>query len=491
MSHHWSQRLFAGPSHPNTAPRRFPRIHLLLPVATLAMTLAGCAGAPLPKLDTRPPEHWRHATGTSARAPADLHDWWKAFHDPLLDQLVDQALKANPDVGIARERLLAERALYGSRQAPARPSLRIHTDDPIDPDASASYFVIGFDATWELGLFGRGQALDRVAGGRLGEAEAALSDARVTLVAEVARELIRLRAAQREQTLRQAVLRVRKQRLTLVETRHRLKLADTTDLARARAAVADARAELAGPTADADAAAQRLAMLLGRTEPDPAWLKPAPVPALGPHGPLAAPAELLHARPEIAAARARVLEAAGELGIAHADRFPRIGLGASLLWSTNIATYKRHGSTHGIGTIGPLIDIPLFDWGMREAREHAQSHQLKAAALAYRKAVLAGVAEVETALGNLQQQRQREHAGEQAVQAWQQAVQAQHVRRQLGLASDLDGTEVTLSRLQAELGLTAARSDRDVAYVALYKALGGAPPLTAGDDVAPTGTEAR
>lgn len=475
-----------------TPPPSYRRLRLLAGSLLLTVGLAGCVAAPLPKLDHRLPAHWRHAAAqAAARPPLDLHGWWKAFGDPQLNRLVDQALAANLDVAQAQQRLLAERALYGARQAPNRPHLRVRTDDPIDPDASASYFVIGFDATWELGLFGRGTANQRVAAGDLREADATLRAARVSLVAEVVRDWIELRAAQQRERLREQIVQAQRHHQRLLATRVHLKLAAPAALAQARAAVAEARADLAAPRADADAAAQRLALLLGRSEPEPAWLHPGRLPQLGATGPLGAPAELLRSRPGIALAEARVLQAAGELNLAHSDLFPHIGLGASVLWSTNIATYRRRGGTNQIGTVGPLIDIPLFDWGMRLAREHAQAHRLKAAVLAYRKAVLEGVADVETALGNLQQQRQRETALDAAVAAWKQAAAAQATQQRLGLSSALDGSALRVQRSHSALQLIDARSQRDIAYVALFKALGGAPPPPAADDRPPARGAAR
>lgn len=472
-----------------------PRLHMrprhVIVLALLGL-LAGCFNNPLPHLDRGVPAQWRNAPDVPARPPLDLHAWWKAFHDPLLDHLVDQALRNNPDVAIATEHLRAARALYGVRQSTLRPQLKIRTDNPIDPDASASYFVIGFDATWELGLFGRSQAVDRVAAGHLGEAVATLRGARVSLVAEVARDLVRLRTAQRREQLAKAILAAQQEQARLVRTRVHLKLADRNDLAQAEAAVADARATLAEPRMQANEAAQQLALLLGRDEPDPSWLKPAPVPQLGPQGPVAAPAQLLRSRPGIAQAEARVIEAAGQLGIARADLYPRIGLGATTLWSTNIANYRHNQGTNEIGTAGPLISMPLFDWGLRQAHKHAQGHLLKVAVLAYRKAVLTGVAEVETDLGNLQQLRERELASIEACKAWQSAGHAQATRRRLGLASDLDGVTVSVGQARAEQALASARSDRDMAFIALYKALGGAPPLPERDDSAATAaTDAR
>ncbi len=464
----------------------FPRT--LLPIASLSclFLLGGCLDNRMPRLDRNVPTHWRHAAAaTPARPPVDLHDWWKAFHDPQLEQLVDQALKHNPDVAIATEHLRAARALYGTRMAQLRPQLQLRTDNPIDPDATSSYFLIGFDASWELGLFGRGQAVDRVASGRYREAVENLRAVRVSLVAEVVRNVIQLRAAQRQEHLLDAIVKVRERQVELLRTRARLELSDRADLAAAQAELAQAQAALSGPRIDADHAAQRLALLLGRNEPQPAWLQPAPLPQLGPHGPVVAPAELLRTRPGIALAEARVIEAAGHLGIARADLYPHIGLGASLVWSLNINRYRRHGGageSNDIGTAGPLISVPLFDWGLRQSRKHAQGHLLKAAVLAYRKAVLTGVTEVETALGSLTQLRQREAASEAACASWKQSADLQRTRRRLGLASDLDSADIHIGQARAQMALTDARMQRDMAYIALYKALGGAPPLPARDD---------
>lgn len=446
-----------------------------------AAALDGCGTtAPLPALDSGPPIHWRHLTGAPENPPVDLFGWWKAFNDPLLDNLVEQALTANPNVNMALERLLGERALYGRRQAPNLPQLNVRTSDQIDPDASASYFVVGFDATWELGLFGRARAVDRIAAGQLGDAAASLQEARVSLVAEVVRTYIELRAAQQSEKLLADAVDARRRLARLEDVRIRLKLDPPAERWRADADVSEALARLGDPRAAADRAAQSLALLLGHAEPDAAWLKPGKLPILGSPGPIVAPSGLLRTRPEIVQAESRVLSAAGELGIAHADLYPRLGLGASLLWSTNIATNRRLGGTDSIGALGPQIDIPLFDWGMRKARENAKSHDLRAAVLAYRQAVLSAVAEVENALGNLQQQQSLAQAREQASTDSQNILDTQRTRRQLGLASEIDLAEGELSNLEAKLQLVAAYRDGDIAYLALYKALGGAPPLDAG-----------
>ena len=308
----------------------------------------------------------------------------------------------------AVERLRAQRALYAKADAPFLPSLHLRTDDPVDPDAVASYFTVGFDAQWELGLFGRRQAAQRNAQASLDTAQAELRQAQVSLVAEVVRNWIDLRSAQDTVRLLQRIEDAQRRTLDWTRVRTRLKLAPPSALDQARAALARTDADLSLPRQQATAAAQRLALLLGQSEPDPTWLEQRDT-ATGRACHRSTPADLLRTRPEIAQAEARVLQAAADLGIARAAMFPDIGIGGSLIWSASTLTHKE-SEINAIGSVGPVIDIPLFDWGLRQARAHARSHQLKASVLAYRKAVLEGVAEVETALGNLAQQRRREQA---------------------------------------------------------------------------------
>jgi outer membrane protein TolC len=152
----------------------------------------------------------------------------------------------------------------------------------------------------------------------------------------------------------------------------------------------------------------------------------------------------------------------------------------------NIARNHRARTGEGIFSLGPVIDIPLFDWGQRVARKHASDHQLRAAVLAYRQAVLQGVAETETALGDLHQLGLREAAAQRAVDALDRGVAAVRERAALKLASGLDVQDNLVEQRRAELELVSARAAHDLAYVALYKALGGAP-LPPGDDPATTG----
>lgn len=449
----------------------------------MLLGMAGCA-APVPKLAPSLPAQWQHRIASESAKPGDLHGWWHAFGDPELDALVDRALADNLDVAQAVERLRAARALQRSAGGQYLPSLRISTNDVVDPSARASYLLAGFDASWELGLFGRSEGTRREAQGALDASFADLRAARVSLVAEVVREWVELRTAQQQEQLLTGISQARQRAWDLLKIRQGLQLVPSTAVDQAQASFEQSKAALAAPRQSIDASAQRLAVLLGQNHPDPAWLQAAPPPELGQWQLASTPADLLRTRPEIARAQADVLQAAGALALAHADLFPSIGIGGSIDWSTDIDNnHKKSSTPNAIESFGPEINIPLFDWGIRQAALQAKDHELKASVLAYRQAVLQGVAEVETALGNLQQQQQREQHSTLAWQALQRADRAMHTRVDLHLGSPSDRSDSQIAAAQAAIELADARAGHNLAYVALFKALGGAP-LPPVDDTA-------
>ncbi|TCI10863.1 TolC family protein [Dyella soli] len=455
----------------DVVPRRLP----WLAAGLFASALAGCSVAPLPELKPPLPDAWRNAPAGVAPPSADLRGWWQALGDPELDALIDRALQGNLDVAQAAERMRAARLLNRHAHDPYLPSLHGRTNDVIDPDTTAAYFVAGFDALWELPLFGAWQSAKRVAQGQFDSANVAVRGAQVTLVAEVSRRWIELRSAQQQAQLLTAVRDAQQEKLRLLQVRQQLQLVSPTEVAQAQAELARAQVALTEPLQAINSNVQQLAVLLGQSEPDPQWLQPGAQPRLGDWQLTTAPADMLRARPEIAAAEADVLRAAGELGMSRADIYPHIGIGASLQWSANIASNYRAHTGEAIFSYGPIIDIPLFDWGQRVANAHAKDHELRAAVLAYRQAVLVGVAEAETAMGDLEQLRGRETATQQALDAVKTSMSAVRKRTELKLSSNLDVQDSLIEGHKAELEVVNAIAARDLAYVALYKALGGAP----------------
>jgi NodT family efflux transporter outer membrane factor (OMF) lipoprotein len=456
---------------------RMPRAICVLCLALLS----GCQSlATVPDLQPPTPTQWRNAeTGgadrNAARAP-DLETWWHAFGDSQLDALVAQALADNLTVAQARSRLLAARALASAARAEFRPTLRTGTLATPDPDATTSYLQGSIDAQWEIGMFGRAQSTHRITRASVDAAAADLQGARVTLVAEVVRDYLTLRSAQQQAHLLEQIADASRARRAFTQRRRELGLAADSELARADADLEQANAASAEPRIRADASAQQLAVLCGRAEPPAELLAAGTLPALTGVAPATLPADLLRTRPDIRHAESTVLAAAGELGIARADLYPRLSLVGAITTSTTISG-GEFGFGRAVSSFGPLIDMPLFDWGARRARVTAKEADLSAALDGYRETVLEAVAETETALATWHAQRVRENNLRSMVAARERDERSVSSGRRLGLADGMDQAAAAIALNQSRLELLEAEQAQALAYVALYKALGGAPPF--------------
>lgn len=477
-------------SHPQATLAGRSRGRALGIVAGLALgLLAGCSVAPtLPQPRIALPDHFAHAPALGPRP--DLAHWWRGFHDPVLDALVTRALRENLDLQAAGERLAAARALAPTTTAKYLPQLSLYTNQQPTPGSTASYFQAGFDAVWQLGVFGRAESERRVIAGDSGLAAADLAAARVAVVAEVVRNYLALRAAQAQAVLETRLVATAQRRVVLTDVRIKQHLVAPETGDAAQAALDTARAEASAAPAAIAVARQQLAVLLGEAEPDAMLTAVAPLPAPPSATAVLPPADLLRTRPDIQRAEAAVLRDAGELGIARADLYPRLGLGWTMTASARTAGGEI-GRLRGIPSFGPIINMPLFDWGLRQAKVRANDHALRAAVLGYRQTVLTAVGETEQALAQLAAARERATQSAAAATALARAAQAAATRARLGLADGLEGDSARSAALRAALVASQAREAEGVAWVALYKAQGGAAPVTASPPIAASAGVAR
>lgn len=451
------------------------RLRLGLLAAALAV-LAGCT-APAPRAPEAPalPGAWTSPQPQGIATP-ELRAWWTYFHDPALDALVGEALERNLDLAIANRRLREARLQAGRAAVQFRPSFSAGARTLQDIAATDTYFHASIDMVWELGLFGAADGVREAAEAGVDASAADRQGTRVAVVADVVRNYIDLQAARRQLRLIDQLVQIDDRALQLAEVRRRTSTGNAEETAQARVRRAQALAARAVPEEARARAAQALSVLLGRMAPDPAWdaTGPGEPPALAPFAFASLPADLLRTRPDVQAAEADMRKAAADLGLARSELFPRISIMGSLLYSYNL-TRNRRTTSDNAPAIGPAIDIPLFDWGRRRMQVDARQEALEGAVLAYERAVRGAVAEAEGALAALAAQQGRADALAQAQPALAERVRAGRIQARLGLSSEYDTLTAQRAALQGEAEWSTAQDARSLAFVALYKAMGGAP----------------
>ena len=454
-----------------------------LPLAALLLLLGGCtplASPPVPEAGI--PKGFAYSIGEAGAPQVASASWWRHFNDEQLNQVVEQALASN--LGLAQVKLRIERTriLLGHSEDEFLPELHARTQFVNSPDVKDSYFQYGFDASWELDLFGRGDATRNLARASLQLAETGESAARTALVAEVVRHYLALRAHQQQASLLNQQGSLLQQEQELIAVRQRLQLPMLQQQSQLQQQVLELEGKRLEQQHQSEMAAQQLAQLLGKTTVEAQWLQARPLPVLAPFRFDALPAELLRSRADIRVAEAEVLRAASELGIARAELYPHLALGTSYYLANNVTNdIDLSNPTHSTLGIAPLIDIPLFDWGRRRAAVHANELQLQEALLAYRQAVQEAVAETETALLSMQWQAKWQQQSQEQGIFLQAQTEKQALRVAHGFSSKLDQLALDRKRIEQQQAAVEVQMQYNLAFVALYKALGGAALPQAGE----------
>jgi outer membrane protein, multidrug efflux system len=445
--------------------------------------LAGCA-APAPPTELRAdlPPRWAMPNPVDPAAPApDLAHWWHVLGGAELDRLVERALDGNLGLAAATRRVAAARSLLLPAEASLRPTLRFETGATPNPDSRSSWFQAGFDARWELGLFGRAEAVRGLARAELGSAEADLAAARVSLVAEVVRTWLEAGEARGREVLLERILDLQRERLRLWQVRRQAEQAAPDELSRAHIALGEVEVARIEASFVRQVSHQRMALLLGDRSAAQEMEGKDSDESLAGLRVGSAPADLLRTRPEIRRAEQRVLKAASAAGEARADLYPRLSLGGVL--SAAVAMRGAASGLHTALAAGPVVDMPLFDWGARRALVDARDAELAAALLDYRQSVLDGVTEVQSALLALQAQEDRVAGLLRTRTELERIAGAASARGRLGLADGIERLGAEVASLQGEVALRQARLAQALAFVALYKALGGSAPGAATEHV--------
>lgn len=428
-----------------------------------------------PPLPQALPAGWTQQTAAvdAAVPPVDLRGWWKAFNDPVLNGLVDTALEQNLGLLQAKSRLQQSRLVAHQADVAYLPGVMAGAHSVDSPSGEKSYFQATLNAVWDLGLFGMREGAELRSQGEVQRATAELQAARVSVVAEIVRNYIELRAAQAQSEALSTLGSV-DELARLTDVRIQAHVSSKTDKEAIGKRDKQNRLALSSQKLAEFRSAQALAVLLGRAEPDPAWGQAAGQPVAPSLRISQMPSDLLRTRPEIQRAEAEVLFAAGESGMARARLYPHVAIGTSYLFAYDLGE-RRKSHFDPVPLIGPAIDIPLFDWGARKAGADAGKQAVQAALQAYRQALIEAVTQTEVALATLNHQTELLAQTEEDVAASLRQARRQDALIRLGVSSPYEKARLMQDGLQVRLALIEARAARAMAIVTLYKAIGGAP----------------
>lgn len=461
--------------------------------------------------ETPTPSDTGHAVAVQEPvAPA----WWNSFGDPLLTTLVARAMNSNLDIQAAAARVAESRAQFKQARASALPTLNgnasytreLQSADGVvgllessgssaatstnglggresgvpTQDVTSSglppfnLYQYGFDASWELDLWGRVRRTAENASATAEAQEEARHDVMVSTAAEVARDYLTLRSTQQKLALAKQNLAYARRTVQLTRERAKHGLTTDLDVANAESQAETTAANLPQFEQQEAQLINAIGLLLGEYPQTLAvqLREPAAIPVAPPRVPIGLPSDLLRRRPDIRESEAKLHAATASIGAAKADFFPKITLSGSVaIQATQFSNMGSWGARSY--SAGPSISLPIFDGGKLRATLALRNAQQKEAAITYRKTVLSAFQEVDDALTQFGTEQQRRDSLAASVDASKRALDLANQRYSRGLTTYLDVLSAQKNVLTYEQQWVDSTATVSTDLVALYKALGG------------------
>jgi NodT family efflux transporter outer membrane factor (OMF) lipoprotein len=466
---------------------------LILP---LVFQLAGCTVGPkyikptVPMTETYKeelPSSFKEQEQWQPAHPADQTrrgNWWEIFGDDELNKLEEQIAGSNQTLKVAEARFREARAAIRFNQASQFPAVStapsasyVKSPDysPNSPskiqEASTSDFVLPFDLSYELDLWGR---VRRSVAAAREEAQATAADyetAKLSLEAELALDYFELRSADAQKQLLDDTVKAYTDNVELTLGRFKGGVAPKADVAQAQTQLDTTRVQETDVTVQREQFEHAIAILIGKP-PAEFSLATAPLNYQPPSTPIGLPSELLQRRPDIAAAERRVAEANQQIGIARAAYFPTVSLGATAGFeSTHIANLLD--GPNAFWAVGPALAETLFDAGRRRATSESARANYDATVATYRQTSLTAFQEVEDNVAALRILENETQQQQQAVASSQESLQLFTNRYKGGVDTYLQVITAQTIELANERNAIDILRRRLDASVLLVKALGG------------------
>ena len=467
-------------------------IRLLSPIVflTLIISLNGCVmvGPDYVRPDIEVSKEWKNQPENSNTNTDTLSEWWKAFDDPKLSKLIEMAVKNNLDLKKAQASIREARARKGLAKAGLFPTIESsgsttrsksseNTGSVTSGNSSAitsDLYSLGFDASWELDIFGGVRRSVEAAQANLDASQENMRDVLVTLLAEVAKNYIDVRTYQSRIAIAEEVLRTQEETYQLILWRNEAGLSDQLSVQQARYNLENTRSSIPTLRTGLEQAINSIAVLLGE-QPGKVHnelSKREPIPLAPRNIATGAPADILRRRPDVRKAERDLAAQTAKIGVATADLYPKFTLSGSIgLQSISTGNLFLSGSRNY--SFGPNITIPIFSGGATLKNIEIQSALQEQYLMAYKTAILNALKDVEDSLAAYEQEQKRMQALNDAARAAREAVKLAGDEYQAGLISFSDVLESERSLLTYENNLAVSEGTVTTNLISLYKALGG------------------
>jgi len=455
--------------------------------------LEGCTVGPdYRKPVSTVPSHWQAEktaeVGLKPVAPENLKNWWKSFGDVRLNYLMDAAMTDNLDLKIVLTRIDQARAERQGTRAELFPTVNVKSgaqrqENPLPglaPGIRYNIFELGFDALWEIDLFGRVQRRLEAAYADLEAASEEYLQSLVILTAELARSYVDYRSIQNQLQITHSNLIAQQHTLELTETLFREGVGTRHEVVRARALTETTMAQIPTLEAQLVGSLHQIEVLVGR---QPGSLSEnlnelASVPQAPGKEILASPAATIRNRPDIRIAERHLAAATAMQGTAIAELYPKISLSAFLgLRNTDVESLFK-SAAFSYGTAANLLQ-PLLNFGRIRAGIDLANAKQKEVYLTYQKAILEALQETETALTKYLNEEIRRQMLARSAADLRESVRLSQLRFQEGVISFLDVLDSQRTLYAAEIDLARSEAEASTNLIAVFKALGGGMNTTA------------
>ena len=416
-------------------------------------------------------------------SPEGLTRWWTLFEDPLLESLIERSLNQNKDLQIAQARIREARARRGVVAADFLPAVgtsgiyaRSRTSENTVSGIALEqdFFEAGFDANWEIDVFGGVRRSVEAADADIGASVESLRNVLVTLVSEVARNYLELRGNQLRALIAKENIKAQRHTLEMTQARFKVGLSSQLDIEQARAQLTATEAQIPGFETFIRQSIHRIGVLLGQPPGSliDELMFEKPIATALPQVPLGLPSDLLRRRPDIQQAERELAAATARIGVATADLFPKFFLtGALGLQSMELSSFLNAGSR--FWSVGPRVAWPLFAGGRIRSNIEAQNARQEQALIFYEQVVLTSMEEVENALVAYAREQATRRAIAESVAANQRAVEISQALYKKGLTDFLNVLVNQRFLYQAQDALAVSEQKVSTNLVALFKSLGG------------------